>query len=118
VELLVVISIIALLISILLPALAKAREAASRVLCLSNLRQTGLSLNIYQTEFKEWLPLFVATNKAWNGPRLMTAFQNTDQTNEDYMRSPIRCASARTFRNPSTASPTPAPAAGDGRTPA
>jgi prepilin-type N-terminal cleavage/methylation domain-containing protein/prepilin-type processing-associated H-X9-DG protein len=52
VELLVVIGIIALLISILLPALNKARAAGNDIKCLSNLRQIGMGLQQYMTTWK------------------------------------------------------------------
>src|SRR5947207_11590243 len=56
VELRVVIGIIALLISVLLPALAKAREQANTLKCASNLRQLGLAFQMYSNENKMWMP--------------------------------------------------------------
>lgn len=47
IELLVVIAIIALLLSIITPALRKAKEHAQRTLCLSNARQIGIAVNVY-----------------------------------------------------------------------
>lgn len=56
VELLVVIGILALLISILLPVMGRARESASNVKCMSNLRSIGQALAGYQAENKGSMP--------------------------------------------------------------
>jgi prepilin-type N-terminal cleavage/methylation domain-containing protein/prepilin-type processing-associated H-X9-DG protein len=56
VELLVVIGIIAVLISLLLPALGGARRAADRTNCLSNLRQLGQAMVMYANQHKGYFP--------------------------------------------------------------
>jgi len=62
VELLVVIGIIALLISILLPSLSKAKEQAKRLACANNLRQFGNAVQMYAGESQGLLPFVNATS--------------------------------------------------------
>jgi len=57
VELLVVIGIIAILVSILLPALNRARDQANRTACMSNIRQVMMGFMLYAQTYKDKCPL-------------------------------------------------------------
>jgi prepilin-type N-terminal cleavage/methylation domain-containing protein len=56
VELLVVISIIAILLGIMMPALNKARGKAGQAVCMTNLRQIGFAMQMYADENRDYYP--------------------------------------------------------------
>jgi prepilin-type N-terminal cleavage/methylation domain-containing protein len=76
IELLIVIAIIAILASMLLPALSKVRKKATSIECLNKLKQNGIAIHSYGGDFNDYLPP-INTTKPLEDPYSDTAYSDS-----------------------------------------
>jgi prepilin-type processing-associated H-X9-DG protein/prepilin-type N-terminal cleavage/methylation domain-containing protein len=94
IELLVVIGIIAILVSILLPALSKSRKMAKRIACTSQLRQVWLCQNSYSDDYNDWIVSFKQpgpNNKNYIWPYFLRNYLGLPYQTVSSPRTFLRC---------------------------
>ena len=103
-ELLVVLAVTLLLTSLLLPALSQLRENAHRVICSSNLRQTGMAIVMYADDHNRSLPHSVFGEKGGSKQEMMAAHRGGEPENWEglgHLYAEYYCETPETFYCPS-----------------
>jgi prepilin-type N-terminal cleavage/methylation domain-containing protein/prepilin-type processing-associated H-X9-DG protein len=115
IELLVVVAIIALLISILLPSLSRARELSKRLVCGSNVKGMGTAYKIYANDFNENWP--TVPHRKITSTDFVTWFVNTADTRALIGQPPAPNPTPTTTTYPGAANPTRNTQSADAGTP-
>src|ERR1035441_7619177 len=91
IELLVVISIIAILAALVLPALSRAKESGRATVCLSNLHQIGLALQVYVGDYNNRLPsmsdIYPGVTNEFPGPNQVLSNQLRSEEHTSALQS-------------------------------
>jgi len=97
-----VIAVIALLASMLLPALSKAREFARRIKCVSNLRQWGLAIQMYVADNNNYFPIARDNNPAYRywTDYLASYIDKEDPSLPGYMKDRLKVSGTLLHRCP------------------